>query len=205
MLNSSAVLSFLAAQGCLRQGVLPPEVEHAANTLTQADLDDYKKRLGEKSPTSSDAMMFAALSMKLSKRLPPSVLKRYNDAILKLKKIKDDEVGTAASIIADIESKALNEDPKEIKKMADQLSKQNLFYNHGQRVRLREGHRCGTVDRPDMKSLLFDGTSGAQLDIRFDDTPGEETTKIYECDLQVTELYSASTLSKPFPFLIAMI
>ena len=184
MLNPSAILNLMAVTGQLRPGILSPEMEQSGKILTQTDLDDYKRRIGEKSPTANDAMMFAALSMKLSKKLIPSVMTKYNDAILRFKKITDDD-GTAASTIAEIESQALSEDPKVVTKMADAITKQNLFHNHGQRVRLREGHRCGTVYRPPNTYLLVAGTSGAELDIQFDDIPEGETTQVHECDLQL--------------------
>ena len=48
-----------------------------------------------------------------------------------------------------------------------------------------EGHRCGTVYRPEGTYLFINGSFGAHLDIHFDDVSGEETTKVNECDLQL--------------------
>ena len=129
-MNAEAVLNFVAASGNLRSGV-----ERASQRLSQADFDDYKRRLGEKSPTPSDAMIFSKLSMKLSKKLPSPVMKKYNDAVLIFKKKKTnndvDAIAAAASTIAEIESQALSEDPKVVTKL---VVKRNLFHNNGQRV-----------------------------------------------------------------------
>ena len=134
-MNAEAVLNFVAASGNLRSGVLSPDMERASQRLSQADFDDYKRRLGEKSPTPSDAMIFSKLSMKLSKKLPSPVMKKYNDAVLIFKKKKTnndvDAIAAAASTIAEIESQALSEDPKVVTKL---VVKRNLFHNNGQRV-----------------------------------------------------------------------
>lgn len=50
-------------------------------TLTQEDLDDYKRRIGRKSPTAMDAVRFGALSMALEKYLKGKDLDAYNKAI----------------------------------------------------------------------------------------------------------------------------
>lgn len=50
-------------------------------TLTQEDLDDYKRRMGRNSPTPQDAMRFAALQMALGKYLKGKDLEDYNKAI----------------------------------------------------------------------------------------------------------------------------
>ena len=51
------------------------------DTLTQEDLNDYKRRLGRNSPTPQDAFRFAALQMALQKYLKGSDLEAYNNAI----------------------------------------------------------------------------------------------------------------------------
>jgi hypothetical protein len=53
--------------------------------FTRAEVDDYNRRLGARSPTQMDAIVYSFLTMRMSKRLNAKQVAEYKDAIQRSK------------------------------------------------------------------------------------------------------------------------
>lgn len=109
-------------------------------TLTRADLEDYKRRLCENSPTPLDALQFARLSMTLSKALKDKDLKKYKDLIVSLKQ-NPDNPAELQSKMAKLEEKALSCSNRRKEKIGNQRERDA----QGGRVRVNASGRKGST------------------------------------------------------------
>lgn len=73
----------------------------------QSDFDEYKGRLGERSPTPFDAFRFAQLESAIVNSLSPSDMSNYVNAIWVWKGKEPGDKTRAAAIIRELEAKAV--------------------------------------------------------------------------------------------------
>jgi MYND finger len=174
--------------------------------VCREDLEEYKRRVANGSPTPMDAMRFAVLQKKIIARFEEGedkeLYSKYMRAIFVLKKndpafiatygalnsmieptqyeVKSpDEIVAAQQAIAALEAK-LPEKLPEKKKV-----KQDALYRDGQRVQTRTGKRCGTLDRTCGRQVghhASDLCGSGMVQVRFDDG-GSDT--VAATDLQL--------------------
>jgi hypothetical protein len=136
---------------------LPPftmDKSFGSGPLTQADLDDYRKRLGGKSPTPMDAMRFAELLMKLTDRLVDEDLQAYNNSIYVLKAqsgpLTAEKKVQAEAVIQRLETRALNADKSKV--TASRMESNNI-----------EGLRVRLVSDPSKRGMVVPHSSGGKF------------------------------------------
>lgn len=140
--------------------------------LTQADLDDYRRRVNEKSPTPQDAMRFGDLSMQITARLNHEDMQVYDQSICLLKKSpagSPEEREMAEFVIKSIEGRVLTANPEKVK---DQRAlKENI---DGLSVRLlhEEPSKRGVVVSEDWK---FYSRGGRVFTVQIDGESGTRT------------------------------
>jgi len=110
--------------------------------LTQADFDDYRRRLYANSPTPMDAMRFAQLQGAISKCMGDSDKQKYHSAILVTKGKDPGDKAKAMETIRKIEQKALGRTQEE-----------------KERIESRHERRCAQLPRG-QKRVKVDGKKG---------------------------------------------
>ena len=146
--------------------------------LTQEDLDDYRRRLQEKSPTPMDAMRFSDLSMRLSRRLCHKDKEIYDMSIRLLKEsppVSAESRAVAETVVKRVESKALAADPAQV---TEQRAKKERI--EGLRVRLVSDKTKHGVVLTETGFVVVDDR-GRRFQVKLD---GETTT----CSFSRTEL-----------------
>ncbi|CAB9515472.1 expressed unknown protein [Seminavis robusta] len=142
-------------------------------TLTQGDLEDYKRRLGENSPTPLDALQFASVSMRVGKALSDKDLKLYNSAIFSLKEQTPGDraanMQTCQNQIAELEEKALSCSDRRKEKIGNKRDRKA----RGGRVRVNASGRKGTTG---WSLAMGAAQSGTSFQVVFDDEgPSDDT------------------------------
>ena len=115
-------------------------------TLTQADFDDYRKRLGECSPTPMDAMRFMQLGMAVEKCMGDGDKKKYKDAIMVVKGKEPGDKDQAAETIRKIEQKALGRTQAEKERIESRHERRHEKLPRGKkRVKVNESGKKGNI------------------------------------------------------------
>ena len=135
-------------------------------SLEQDDLDEYKRRMFENSPTPMDAFRFSALSMSIDKCLSARDKERYHDAIGIIKGKKSGDKNQAQQTIRDIEQKALSRTESEKDRIEKRREKKEAkLKGRHKRVQVLETGRKGTIT----SYRLVGSTKDAEITIDFDD------------------------------------
>ena len=135
--------------------------------LSQSDLDEYRRRLGENSPTPQDAFRFAGLQTRLSNMLSHKDNKVYRSAILMIKgkqgpPLSEDKKSILEATIKTLEAKALKADKTKI--VEKRAEKENI---DGVRVRLvSDATKRGVVVPEEWK---FYDSEGRIFKVKMDD------------------------------------
>jgi MYND finger len=144
-----------------------------SSPLDQAQLDDFRRRLGERSPTPEDATIFSVLSMKIMERLTKEDFDSYKASIIVSKdstySTKERTMG--AELIPLIEAKILSTDPTLREKIIRKKQKSGLVTSDKQRVRTVDTPpRFGYVDvSGGVKDWTITTNSETLVTILFDD------------------------------------
>lgn len=144
-----------------------PSGDFGEGNLTQSDLDDYRRRLGEKSPSPQDAFRFADLQMRLSNKLSHKDSNAYQSAILLIKgkqgpPLSEDKKAILEATIKTLEAKALGADKTTI--VEKRTEKENI---DGVRVRLvNDATKRGVVVPEEWK---FHDIEGRVFKVKMDD------------------------------------
>jgi hypothetical protein len=125
----------------------------SVQSLKQSDFDEYKGRLGERSPTPFDAFRFAQLESAIVNSLSPSDMSNYVNAIWVWKGKEPGDKTRAAAIIRELEAKAVG--PPQSKK--------------NYRVMLLQSGRKGMVPADYVDG--FGTSEDSKIQIKFDDKP----------------------------------
>jgi len=166
----------------------PPIIPHdnfGRGPLTREDLEDYKRRLGERCPTPQDAMRHADLAMRLQANLRDTDYKAYNESILQLKRVQTGNGDDSASIslkqkIQALEQKALSRNQDGRAKIEKKREKKDYL----NRVRVKDNGKKGTVGWQFVQSSSRDLT----FDIHFDDGSTNDADHRYYSKEEVTML-----------------
>ena len=149
------------------QPMAVPAGMFGGGTLTRADLEDYKRRLGENSPTPLDALQFGRVSMMVSKALNDKDLKQYQDLIVTLKQ-NPDNPAELQSKMAKLEEKALSCSDHRKEKIGNQRERDAK----GGRVRVNASGRKGSTGW----RLATGAAETSSFQVTFDDDgPSDDT------------------------------
>jgi hypothetical protein len=142
-------------------------------TMTQADFDEYRQRLGERSPTPMDAFRFMQLGTAVDKCMGDGDKKKYEDAIFVVKGKEPGDKAKAAETIRKIEQKALGR---------TQADKERIESRHDRRhAKLPKGKKRVQVIESGKKGNIFSfnrvgAKENTRVSIDFDDGSKNEHT-----------------------------
>ena len=151
---------------------LVPPANVGCGALTASDLAEYKRRLGERSPTPMDAMRFADLSMRVQSSLRDTDWNAYNACVQKLKQQQpnnnsrdDEEEAALRQKIAVLERKILTRGAAGRAKIEKRREKKAFL----SRVRVRSTGKKGEVGWKIQNSATADDAGDFDFKINFDD------------------------------------
>jgi len=134
--------------------------------MTQADFDDYRRRLGENSPSPMDAFRFSQLSMAIDKFLSGRDREKYKDAIMVCKGKAPGNKKSAKELIRKIEEKTLRCSKEDIESIKSKNERREDNLPRGKkRVRVKDSGKKGKIIS--FYNVGGKGTTGLSID--FDD------------------------------------
>lgn len=166
-------------------GMTPEQQQQMLNPtpLTQADLDEFRARIGCRNPTPQHAFSFAMLLTKIQKRMSEKEVGLYSEAILCLREKPfpgtAEDRSMSEKFIKVVERKALDARDKVVEKIAAKKERRSVG-TRGKRIRL--------VANPAKRGIVLkdcwvvQSNEVIELRVRFDS--GEEAT-VVRSDMQV--------------------
>jgi hypothetical protein len=154
--------------------------------LTASDLDDFERRIGNRSPTPQDAIRFSDLSIRLTRVLSHSDIDKYRSAVevLRKPKLPKIEQDSAKAIIRQCRDKALSASVDDQSKLKKQRERQEDI--RGLRVRLvADPSQRGMIPFRKPGEYVLADMKGIRFAVHFDGESKPSEAQYYRSDLRL--------------------